>query len=137
MAFPEHLQQGLKADPLGIKHDAHHFGVTGAARAHFLIGGVGRDPARIACGRVHHAWQLPEHALHAPETAHGEYRLFMAIGHSSFQRAALDEMRRRCRQGLYAAGQGFARRHKVGFPLRITAQAHRGTPENLIRGEHR
>src|ERR1041385_6077558 len=67
--LPERLEQVAVGDAAGVVDHAHGLGVAGAARAHFLVRGVGRGASLVADGGGEHAIALPELALGAPEAA--------------------------------------------------------------------
>jgi hypothetical protein len=116
VVLPERLEQGLVGDHARVEDDLHHLGVARATRADLLVGRVRRDPRRIAGGGDIDAGDLPEHPLHAPETAHGQHRHLHLVGIGTLQRMAVDEVgfgrrdrRRAPRQG------GVDGRHFEGF----------------------
>ena len=105
MSLPEVLQQLGVADLRGIEHHQHRFRMTRLAATHFLVGGVGGMASGIAGRRGEYPGQLPEQALHAPETAHAKYRLLQVCGERLGQRVAIDVVRGGYRHWLRPAGQ--------------------------------
>ena len=110
MVLPERLQQVAVGDPGRIEHHLHHLRMAGAARTDLLIGRIGRDPARIAGRRRPHARQLPEHPLHAPETAHAEHGRLHPRRMRPLQRMTQDEVGLIGRQRLGPTRQSRLRR---------------------------
>jgi hypothetical protein len=93
VAFPEGLEQRVVGNLFRIIDHQHHLVVTGAARADFLIGRIGRHPAGIADGGDMDAIaQFPEFALGAPEAPEAEHRLFEAVRIRPLQCAMIDEV---------------------------------------------
>src|SRR5262249_4627070 len=89
-----------------VEHHQHHLIVAGLARADFLIGGIWREPARVADrGDVNPVAQLPELAFGAPEASQAENRGLKALRIWPLKRAAVDEMSRRREDRFLAARQ--------------------------------
>jgi hypothetical protein len=92
VGFPEDGQEILVGDLRGIVDDQHHFVVSGLARAHFLVAGIGRDARGIAHRGGIHARHLPELSLDAPEAAEAEHPPVQVGGKRCLQRMAIDEV---------------------------------------------
>ncbi len=105
----------MKRDHLRIKNHPHDFGVAGAARADFLIGRMGREPAGISDRRHPDARQLPKFALNAPKTAHREHGPLKAGRDRRVKRALEDKMRACGDDWLVAAGQGLGGGRQTAF----------------------
>ncbi len=86
MALPEHFQERFIGCLLRIKHDEHHFRMTGFAAADFFVGCIRCEAAGVAYRCGVNPRQFPEHTLNAPETAHGKNRLLQTLGKGAFQR---------------------------------------------------
>src|SRR5258708_3971604 len=71
---PEQVEQVFIGDLRGIEHDAHRFGVAGAAGRYFFIGRILLRPAGVAGGDRDDAVDAVEHRLPAPEAAPGADR---------------------------------------------------------------
>src|SRR5262249_41906384 len=107
MALPKGLEQLLIGNLFRVEYHQHDLVVTGLARTDFLIGGIWREPARIADrGNVNPVAQLPKLALGAPEASQAENRGFRALRIWPFERAAVDEMARRRGDRFVAAVPG-------------------------------
>src|SRR5581483_5643108 len=85
VAFPEHLQEAVIADDLGVVDDEYDLGMPGLAAAHLFIGRVRGGAAGIADRRGPHARRLPELALGAPEAAEPKDGLLQAAGIGAFK----------------------------------------------------
>src|SRR5438105_8681698 len=108
--FPERLQALLVGDLLRIKHDQHHFGMTGAARTNLFIGRIGCMSAGIADGgRIDAVAEIPDVPLCAPETAEAKHCPLEASRTGRLQLAAVDEMRGGGRYRADTAWQRFGR----------------------------
>ena len=81
VVLPEDLQQLFVADYRRVIDHAHRFRMPGFAGADFAIGRIRRVTARVASRRAVNAGELPEEALNAPETAHGEQGDFHSLRH--------------------------------------------------------
>ncbi len=93
VTFPKRLQQLLVGDFSRIEHHQHRFGLTGTARTHLLVGGVGGMAAGIAHrSGIDAIAEFPEFALRAPETAEPEHRLLQTLRVGRLQLTAVDEM---------------------------------------------
>ena len=77
---PEHGKQLVEPDARWVVLDFHHFGVTGAAGADSLVGGVLYPTPLVSHGRRHHTFGSAERCLDAPETSGGEGCL-LGLGH--------------------------------------------------------
>src|SRR6266446_2798193 len=67
--------------------------MTGTARTHLLIGGIGGMAASIAHGGgINAIAEFPELALRAPETAEPEHRLLQALRIGRLQLTVADKM---------------------------------------------
>ncbi len=127
VALPEHAQQVLVADLLGIEHHEHHFVVTGAAGADLFVGRVRREATGVADGGRVDAGGLPELALRAPETPEPEHRLVETLGDRGFDRRVEHEVARRNAEcARRAARERVFRGGNLGL---VTAREHR----NLFR----
>src|SRR6185437_17016980 len=109
VVLPEHAQELVVADALRIEHHLHHFGVAGETRADLAVGRVRRGPARVADGGAEDALLFPELALGAPEAAHCERGQLEPRRKRRFERRAVDEVARRDRHPLGAAGERLPR----------------------------
>src|SRR5687767_11832908 len=114
MAFPKDAEQVVVADPRGIEKDAHDFGVSGRAGAHFFVRRVGREAASVPHRRTHDTRRLPEHFLGAPEAAEAEERFAQATV-TRLERRAVDEMRGRDAQRLRPPGKSLFTGWKLQF----------------------
>jgi hypothetical protein len=122
MVFPEGLQQGLVRDLLRVEDHQHDLVMPRAARAGFLIGGVGGRAARVArSGDPDPLPHLPELALRAPEAAKAEQGLLHAVRVRGLEGAVVDKMA--LRRGKR---RGAARKSLIG----------RGQVEPLAETEH-
>ncbi|MNN49131.1 hypothetical protein D3C81_1636400 [compost metagenome] len=108
MVLPERAQHGLQRDLRRVEHHPHHFGMAGEPGADFLVARVRRDAALVAHRCGHHARQLPELALGAPETPHANVQ-HLQPGEITAQRLAIDEMHVVQRQRRIAPRQRFFR----------------------------
>lgn len=76
----EDLQKIVERDALWIEDNQHDLGVAGSPAAYLLVGGMGRDSARVSHGRRDDAGQVPEQALGSPEATKTEDRAFGPLG---------------------------------------------------------
>ena len=125
VALPEHLEQLVDGDDLGIEHDQHGLGVAGAARAGLLVGGVGRDATGVAHGGDPHAGDRPEGPLGPPEAAHPDDEGLEPLGVGRRERVAVHEVLRGHGHGGVAAGQGLGGGGEVE---RLAQSEHGGEP---------
>ena len=65
----EYFEQSVVGDLPGVIDDHHRLGMSGAARADFLVGGIGRRAADVADRGHPYAGKLPERALRSPVAA--------------------------------------------------------------------
>src|SRR5206468_7078551 len=72
---PEHLEQLVERDSLGVERDLAHLGVTRRVRADLLVRGVLGDAAAVADLGVHDAWDPAEYVFDAPEAARSKRHL--------------------------------------------------------------
>src|SRR5215475_10249298 len=106
MTLPEDLQQGLVGNFLRVEHHQDDLIVASLAGTNFLIGGIWREPARVADRRdVNPVPQFPEFPLSAPEATQAEDRAIKAFRIRPLEWAAIDKMARRRGDRFLAAGQ--------------------------------
>src|SRR5262249_35163193 len=106
MTLPKGPEQLLVGNLFRVEHHQHDLVVASLARTNFLIGGIWREPARIADGGdVNPVAQVPELAFGAPKASQAENRGLGALRIWPLERAAVDEMARRRGDRFLAARQ--------------------------------
>src|SRR6478672_6893256 len=90
VVLPERRHQQLGADRGRVERHQDRLGVPGPARAHLFVCRVRGEAAHVARRRGHHAGELPEDALGAPEAAHRHVEHLRALGPGALQGGAED-----------------------------------------------
>src|SRR4026207_840123 len=67
VAGPEHVQEVLVTDPVGVVAHFPDLGTTGTAGAHILVGRVGERTPQVTGDGVGHARNLAERHFYTPE----------------------------------------------------------------------